>query len=209
MHLNKWSGTKESTIYDEARATESTLERPKHSRWGSLGEVQEIVPILPWHRRHDVAERIGDRGISPLRIAKSRFTTPFRDVLDGLSLTGARLFRRGEQMRGTCISEHRVTPQWCRGLRKVEIRNTWWERRQFAGGPLPPPPPFTSFLVCFRPAFSPLRPVAVVFGAHCTISYENGSANYRPRRRASRSFSRCKYALRGSRCPRRENRGAT
>lgn len=41
--------------YDEARATKSTLERPKHSRWGirSLGEVQEIVPILPRHRRGD------------------------------------------------------------------------------------------------------------------------------------------------------------
>lgn len=97
-------------------------------------------------------------------------------------------------MRGTCVIGHRVTPSMIsRGSKSRNSEHLMRERRQFAGGPRPP------FLAGFRPAFSPPRPVAVFFGAHCTISYENGSANYRPR--APRSFSRCKCALRGSRLP--------
>lgn len=123
----------------------------------------------------------------PSSIAKSRLATPFRVVLDGLSFFGGRAIVPTRNKRGTCVTRGIGLPLNNVGVQEVEIRNTWWER-QFAGGlrsSLPIP-------AGFRPAFSLLRPVVAVFGAHCTISYENGSANYRPRRRAPRSFSRCK-----------------
>lgn len=137
----------------------------------------------------------------PSSIAKSRLATPFRDVLDGLPFFGGRAIvprnKRGAPASPGASGYPSMTSPGP-GSRNSEHLM----RAAVRWGPSIPLP------AGFRPAFS-LRPVvAVVFGAHCTISYENGSANYSPRRRAPRSFSRCKCALRGFRCPRRGNRGA-
>lgn len=86
----------------------------------------------------------GRSGNFPSSIAKSRLATPFRDVLDGLSF----LWRaRDCSGRGTNAGHlrhrgHRVTLQWRRGVREVEIFGTPDESGDSSLGAFNPPSRF-------------------------------------------------------------------